>query len=118
VGQQVVPKQIVIDWCSEPAVMEQEAPRTTWPAPVANSLRGDLDARKHYGRRAEQGSSFTDEEVRKNPVGRFSTIHMLSAKLSPALRLDNAVIESLIPNVRLGEIERFIGEVQRPLRYG
>jgi hypothetical protein len=53
----------------------------------------------------------TGDKARKKPVWRFSTVQMLSAKLSPALRLNNAVIESLIPNVRLGIIELFIGEV-------
>jgi hypothetical protein len=78
---------------------------------VANSLRGDFDARGDYGRRGEQGSNLTGEEARKNPVGRFSTDHMLSAKLSSALRLNNAVIEGLIPNARLSLIEFFVGEV-------
>lgn len=42
----------------------------------------------------------------------------MSAKLSAALRLNNALIERLIPNVGLGRIEFFVGEVERTLRRG
>ena len=42
----------------------------------------------------------------------------MSTKLLAALRSNNALIEHLIPNVRLGGIEFFVGEVSPLIRTG
>jgi hypothetical protein len=53
-------------------------------------------------------------EAQQDLAGQCGT----SAKLSAVLRLNNALIESLIPNVRLGRIEFIVGGAEPPLLRG